>query len=76
MLSDYRILDLTDEDGLIGGMILADLGADVIAVEPPGGNSARRRGPFAGDPSDLEGSLVWQAWAAQQAIGRDRPGER
>ena len=50
MLSDYRILDLTDEDGLIGGMILADLGADVIAVEPPGGNSARRRGPFAGDP--------------------------
>ena len=63
MLSDYRILDLTDEDGLIGGMILADLGADVIAVEPPEGNSARRRGPFAGDPSDIEGSLVWQAWA-------------
>ena len=63
MLGDYRILDLTDERGLIGGMILADLGADVIAVEPPGGNSARRRGPFAGDPSNIEGSLVWQAWA-------------
>ena len=63
MLGDYRILDLTDERGLIGGMILADLGADVIAVEPPGGNSARRRGPFAGDPSDIEVSLVWQAWA-------------
>ncbi len=63
MLSDYRILDLTDEGGLIAGMILADLGADVIAVEPPQGNSARRRGPFAGDPSDIEGSLTWQAWA-------------
>ena len=35
MLSEYRILDLTDDRGLIGGMILADLGADVIAIEPP-----------------------------------------
>ena len=63
MLGDYRILDLTDERGLIGGMMLADLGADVIAVEPSGGNRARRRGPFAGDPSDIEGSLIWQSWA-------------
>ncbi len=63
MLGDYRILDLTDERGLIAGMILADLGADVIAVEPPGGNRARRHEPFAGDPSDIEGSLIWQAWA-------------
>ena len=63
MLGNYQILDLTDERGLIGGMILADLGADVIAVEPPNGNPARQRGPFAGDPSDLEGSLTWQAWA-------------
>ena len=65
MLSEYRILDLTDDRGLIGGMILADLGADVIAIEPPGGNAARRRGPFAdgsnaGGPED---SLVWQSYA-------------
>ena len=56
MLSPYRVLDLTNERGLLCGQILADLGADVIAVEPPGGNSARRLGPFAGDcdgyPSD------------------------
>ena len=65
MLSDYRILDLTDDRGLIGGMILADLGADVIAIEPPAGNPARRRGPFADGSNDgeIEDSLVWQAYA-------------
>ena len=62
MLQDYRILDLADERGLIGGMILADLGADVIAVEPPGGNVARQRGPFA-NGAGVEDSLTWQAWA-------------
>ncbi|MDE2746619.1 MAG: CoA transferase [Chloroflexota bacterium] len=65
MLSDYRILDLTDDRGLIGGMILADLGADVIAVEPPGGNESRRRGPFADGSNEggIEDSLVWQSYA-------------
>jgi len=65
MLNDYRILDLTDDRGLIGGMILADLGADVIAIEPPGGNRARRRGPFAdgSNEGDIEDSLVWQSYA-------------
>ncbi len=65
MLSDYRILDLTDDRGLIGGMILADLGADVIAIEPPAGNAARRRGPFADGSNEggIEDSLVWQSYA-------------
>ncbi len=68
MLEHIRILDLTDERGLIAGMILADLGADVIAIEPPEGNPARRRGPFAhisNDDSndDIESSLTWQSYA-------------
>ncbi len=63
MLSPYRVLDLTDERGLLCGQILADLGADVIAVEPPGGSSARRIGPFAGDVPDPERSLHWWAYA-------------
>ena len=62
MLQDYRILDLADERGLIAGMILADLGADVIAIEPPGGNTARQRGPFV-NGAGIEDSLIWQAWA-------------
>ena len=65
MLADIRVLDLTDERGLIAGMILADLGADVIAVEPPGGNPARRRGPFTDGSysGGVEDSLVWQSYA-------------
>ncbi len=57
MLSPYRVLDLTNERGHLCGAILAQMGADVIAVEPPGGSSARRLGPFAGDVEDLGRSL-------------------
>src|SRR5262249_48664938 len=39
------------------------LGADVIAVEPPGGNAARRLGPFAGNVRDPERSLYWWAYS-------------
>ena len=65
MLSDIRVLDLTDDRGLIAGMILADLGADVIAVEPPEGSAARRRGPFANGSyaGGIEDSLIWQSYA-------------
>lgn len=63
MLSPYRVLDLTDERGLICGQMLADLGADVIAVEPPGGNSARRIGPFYQDEPHLDRSLYWWAYS-------------
>jgi len=60
-LSPYRVLDLTDENGLLGARILADLGADTIVIEPPGGNHARRLGPFYHDIPHLEKSLFWFA---------------
>jgi crotonobetainyl-CoA:carnitine CoA-transferase CaiB-like acyl-CoA transferase len=66
MLSPYRVLDLTDERGILCGKILADLGADVIQVEPPGGSPARRLGPFYGDEPHLERSLYWWAYAANK----------
>lgn len=62
-LSPFRVLDLTDERGLLCGQILADLGADVVAVEPPGGSSARRIGPFFGDTPDPEKSIYWWAYS-------------
>lgn len=63
MLEPYRVLDLADDGALICGQILADLGADVIAVEPPQGRNARRTGPFAGDLPDPERSLSWWSYS-------------
>ena len=45
-LGPYRVLDLSGEWGFLCGKILGDLGADVIKIEPPGGDPERRRGPF------------------------------
>jgi crotonobetainyl-CoA:carnitine CoA-transferase CaiB-like acyl-CoA transferase len=59
LLSTSRVLDLTDEKGFLCGKILADLGADVIKIEPPGGSPSRKMGPFYHDLSDPEKSLYW-----------------
>jgi len=59
LLSPYRVLDLSNELGFLCGKILGDLGADVIKIEPPGGDPARRFGPFYGDQPDPEKSLFW-----------------
>ena len=61
MLSPYRVLDLTDEKGLLCGKLLGDLGADVIKIERPGGDAARSIGPFYHDEPDPEKSLFWFA---------------
>lgn len=44
-LADVRILDLTDERGIYGAKLLADLGADVVRPEPVDGDPLRARGP-------------------------------
>lgn len=62
MLSPYRVLDLADEKGIICGKILGDLGADVIKIEKPCGDSARRLGPFYHNEPDPEKSLFWFAY--------------
>ncbi len=62
MLTPYRVLDLTDEKGLLCGKILGDLGADVIKIERPGGDPARKIGPFYHDDIDPEKSLLWWAF--------------
>ncbi|MDE0496323.1 MAG: CoA transferase [Acidimicrobiaceae bacterium] len=57
VLADYRVIDLTDERGHLAGAIWAQMGADVIAIEPLEGSSARRLAPFAGDVEGPERSL-------------------
>lgn len=76
MLSPYRVLDLTNERGLLCGQMLGDLGADVVQIEPPGGSPVRRRGPFADDVPHPDRSLPW--WAVSRnkrgiTLDLDRP---
>ena len=55
-LGGLRVLDISE--GLAApyaAKLLGDLGADVIKLEPPEGDSARHRGPFAGS-EDIEAS--------------------
>jgi benzylsuccinate CoA-transferase BbsE subunit len=59
MLSPYRVLDLTNERGFFSGKLLGDLGADVVKIEKPGGDFARRLGPYYHDIPDPEKSLFW-----------------
>ena len=63
MLSPYRVIDLSDESGILCGQLLADLGADVIQVEPPGGSPARRLEPWLKGKQGIERSLFWWAYA-------------
>lgn len=60
-LQPYRVLDCTRAIGWTCGKLLADLGADVIKVEPPGGDPDRRFGPFHHDVPHPERSLAWFA---------------
>ncbi|MDY6892708.1 MAG: CoA transferase [Chloroflexota bacterium] len=62
MLDRYRVLDLTGNRGALCGKALAELGADVIKVEKPGGDPSRTIGPFYQDIPGPERSLPWLAF--------------
>jgi crotonobetainyl-CoA:carnitine CoA-transferase CaiB-like acyl-CoA transferase len=56
-LSGLRVLELADEKGQFCGKLLADLGADVVKIEPPGGEPCRLVGPFLDDIPHPDRSL-------------------
>lgn len=59
LLQGIRILDLADEKASFCSKLLADMGAYVIKVEKPGGDSSRKIGPFLGNLPHLERSLFF-----------------
>lgn len=62
VLNGYRVLDLCTGGCLICGKVLADMGADVIKIEVPGGDPSRNMGPFYENVPDRERSLFWFAF--------------
>lgn len=64
LLGRCRVLDCAGELGALCGRILGDLGADVVKVEPPGGDPARRLPPFVDGIPHLDRSLRF--WAFNQ----------
>lgn len=52
-------MDLSGELGVYCGKLLADVGADVVKVEPPGGDAMRRTGPFIETAAAPENSIHW-----------------
>jgi crotonobetainyl-CoA:carnitine CoA-transferase CaiB-like acyl-CoA transferase len=56
-LAGLRVLELADEKGQFCGKLLGDLGADVVKIEPPGGEANRHISPFLDDIPHPERSL-------------------
>lgn len=80
LLEPYRVLDLTGPLGALCGKLLGDLGADVIKVEPPGGDPSRRFPPLWQGSNGQSQSLSWLSLNAnkrgitlelQSSAGRD-----
>ena len=58
-LAGLRVLDLSDHRAQLAGRLLADMGADVIKIEPPGGDHSRTIGPFLSDEPHPDRSLFF-----------------
>jgi crotonobetainyl-CoA:carnitine CoA-transferase CaiB-like acyl-CoA transferase len=58
-LAGIVVIELSSDATAFAGKLLADMGADVIVIEPPGGSAQRRYGPFLDDKAGPERSLHW-----------------
>jgi benzylsuccinate CoA-transferase BbsE subunit len=67
-----RALELASERCAFAGKLLADLGADLVLIEPPGGDPMRGWPPFAGDLPGSERSLsFWHYHTSKRGIRLD-----
>ena len=71
-LANVRVLEFTDEIGAYCGKLFADLGADVIKVEPPGGEDQRQTPPFLdGDPAPDASIAFWAQNTSKRSLVLD-----
>jgi crotonobetainyl-CoA:carnitine CoA-transferase CaiB-like acyl-CoA transferase len=61
LLDGIRVLDLATQRAELAGRLLADLGAEVVKIEPPAGTPSRGLAPFDGGNGE---SLYWAAVGA------------
>jgi hypothetical protein len=68
-LDGLRVLELSDETGQFTGKLMADLGADVIKIEPLAGEGTRSVGPFLDDQPHRDRSLsFWHYNTSKRGI--------
>jgi crotonobetainyl-CoA:carnitine CoA-transferase CaiB-like acyl-CoA transferase len=78
-LQGVRVLELSNERIAFAGKLLADMGADVILIEPPGGDPARGYAPFLDDQPGPDRSLWWWHYHTSKrgvVLDLDEPGDR
>ncbi len=78
-LEGLRVLDLATPLAEATGRVLADLGAEVIKIEPPGGCASRHAPPFSPDARGEPESLFWRAWGMGKrsvVLDLDAPADR
>ena len=77
-LTGVRVIELANDPIAWAGKLLADMGADVILVEPPGGDRARGYGPFVDDEPGDHRSLYWWHYHTSKrsvTLDLDDPGD-
>lgn len=78
-LHGVRIVELTSAPIAWAGKLLADMGADVILVEPPGGDPSRNYPPYLDDQPGADRSLYWWHYHTSKrsvVVDLDESGDR
>ncbi|MBP1686934.1 MAG: hypothetical protein H6Q33_3077 [Deltaproteobacteria bacterium] len=78
-LAGIRVLDLADVSGAYCGKLLADMGADVVLIEPPAGAQMRRIGPFYGGTTHPNRSIFFWHYSTNKrsvCLDLETPGDR
>src|SRR5690606_25027283 len=71
-LAGLRVVELCSERGAWAGKLMADMGADVVKVEPPEGDVMRTYPPFLDDEPGPERSLYfWHYNTSKRGVTLD-----